>query len=196
MAYQITSTVSTEPITLARMKAFLRVEHSDDDTLISELITSARAQVESLSGRALAAHTVEEYFDYWPDNGVFELALNPVTSVTSLSYVADGASPGTYTTWASSNNWTSDIVSLPARVVKLPDATFPTIEGIPNAVKIVYTADATTGAKNARVLEIARQAIRFIVTHDYERRTDAITRLNANTIRRTEQLIRQIRVKA
>jgi uncharacterized phage protein (predicted DNA packaging) len=38
-----------EPLTLADARAFLRVEHEDDDALIGELITAARTHLESLT---------------------------------------------------------------------------------------------------------------------------------------------------
>ena len=193
MAYKITSSVSIEPLTVEEAKSFLRVEHSDDNGLIASLITSARAQVESLTGLALASHSVEQYFDSWPLNGIFSLELMPVTSIAGVYYVADGASPGTYTT-LNSSRYHTDLISKPQRVAFNDGEQFPDLEPCMNAVKIAYTADATSSSEHARSLAIAKQAIRFIVAHDYERRTDPITRLNANTVRRTEQLIRQIKM--
>ena len=42
-----------EPLSLADARAFLRVEHEDDDALIGELIAAARVHLESLTGLTL-----------------------------------------------------------------------------------------------------------------------------------------------
>lgn len=55
----------SEPITLAEAKLFLKVDFTTDDTLITSLITAARAQAEEFSNRAFVAQTIE-YYDTIP----------------------------------------------------------------------------------------------------------------------------------
>lgn len=55
-------TVSEEPITLSEAKSYLKVDYSDEDTLIGLLITGIREQVEEFTGLGLAAREIE-YFD-------------------------------------------------------------------------------------------------------------------------------------
>lgn len=55
--------VTTEPITLAEAKTYLKAtDYTDEDTLISSLITSVRAQVEQFTGLAITVKDIE-YFD-------------------------------------------------------------------------------------------------------------------------------------
>ena len=61
-AYIVTVPVSVEPITLADAKTFIRVDYTDEDTLISGLISRARSYAEMVTGRALATQTVQEIF--------------------------------------------------------------------------------------------------------------------------------------
>jgi len=192
MPYKITSTTATEPLTLAEMKSFLRVEHSADDVLIEAMITSARAQAELLTGRALAAHTVEEFFDSWPESGLINLSLSPVVAVGSVAYVASGAPDVSVYTPIAASNYVVDMVSEPSRIVPRDSYTLPSTEPVPNAIKVTYSASPSG---DARVFDVAKMYIRFIVSHDYERRTDPITRTSRNTVRRTEQLIRQIKLR-
>lgn len=44
---------AAEPIALAEAKAFLRLEHDDEDTLVASLISAARAEIETLTRRVL-----------------------------------------------------------------------------------------------------------------------------------------------
>jgi uncharacterized phiE125 gp8 family phage protein len=46
-----------EPVSLAEAKAFCRIDGTDEDALVSALITAARLHVESITGRALLTQT-------------------------------------------------------------------------------------------------------------------------------------------
>lgn len=116
VSYQVISPVVTEPITLSDAKAWLRVDFTDDDTLITELISDARRYGENLLRRSLATQTIQlisEFdhvaagplsgpvdvpYDTWrlaerPDIPLFGNALvrlqchmGPVQTFTSLEY--------------------------------------------------------------------------------------------------------------
>jgi uncharacterized phiE125 gp8 family phage protein len=92
-AYKPVRTVApTEaPVTLASAKAHLRVDHSDEDTLIQALIDAAVAHLDGWSGvlgRALVTQTWRQTYDAFEDR--LRLPM-PAASVTSLTYVdADG----------------------------------------------------------------------------------------------------------
>lgn len=60
---------ATEPISTADAKAFLRVDHADEDTLIDALVTTARRFVENYTGRALITQTWAQWLDRFPDHG-------------------------------------------------------------------------------------------------------------------------------
>lgn len=53
----------TEPYTLAEAKAYARIEHVEDDTLVTALITSARALVEAHCLNRLVAHKFQLSYD-------------------------------------------------------------------------------------------------------------------------------------
>lgn len=59
-SFKVTKPPTSEPITLPDMKAWLRIEYSDDDALMSTLISRARAWAESVTHRALATQTIQQ----------------------------------------------------------------------------------------------------------------------------------------
>jgi len=63
----------TEVITLDEARAYLRVDHTDDNAYITDLIKIARMQVVKDTNTAVVDLDVTEYFEKWPDYGVFEL---------------------------------------------------------------------------------------------------------------------------
>ena len=71
-----------EPLTLDETRAFLRVEHADDDALITSLITAARLQAEAETRRAFVTQTWRMAFDDWPASGRIDVRPAPLQAVT------------------------------------------------------------------------------------------------------------------
>src|SRR3954453_18732577 len=72
---------STEPRSVTEAKAFLRVEHDDDDAVIAALIAAARGHVEALSRRALLVQRWRVVLDAWPADGRVSLRIGPLRSL-------------------------------------------------------------------------------------------------------------------
>ncbi len=75
-----------EPVTLAEAKAWCRIDSTDDDALLAALITAARLQVESATGRALVTQSWRLTLRHAP-----RLVVLPVAPVQSLTVAPDGA---------------------------------------------------------------------------------------------------------
>lgn len=85
----LTDVPALRPVSLAEAKAHLRVDFSDDDTLISALIDAATAHIDGYTGilaRALVTQTWRQDFCDWPGDRVLRLPLAPVASVESVKY--------------------------------------------------------------------------------------------------------------
>jgi uncharacterized phiE125 gp8 family phage protein len=86
----------TEPLTVQEVKDYLRLEgfiddseslssdFTDDDTLIGELITSARVRLEDYTGLSFIPKTMEIEFTNLAGN--FVIPFGPVNSITTLTY--------------------------------------------------------------------------------------------------------------
>lgn len=89
-----------EPVSLADAKAWLRIDTSAEDTLVTGLIPAARARVEAATRRLLMTQTWRLSLDDWPPcPGVIPLA--PVASVAVLRVydaggIAQAIDPATY----------------------------------------------------------------------------------------------------
>lgn len=73
-----------EPITLSEAKTHLRVDFTDDDTLITTLIIVARQAVEEFLGRALITQTWQVFYDRFPDFFYGQIDGCDITSVGSF----------------------------------------------------------------------------------------------------------------
>ena len=73
-----------EPVTLAEAKAQCRVDHTDDDTLITRLTKVAREMIEARTGVLTRAQTIEITYQGFSDP--FCLPRAPISAVTSLTY--------------------------------------------------------------------------------------------------------------
>lgn len=124
---------ASEPLALADAKAHCRVDHTDDDALITALIVAAREQAEHETGRALVTQTWELVHDAFPE--AFVLRKPPVASVTSIKYL-DSATGVEQT--LDPADYLLDNASEPGYVVPAYGKAWPDSYGVPNAVRCRY----------------------------------------------------------
>ena len=152
-----------EPLTLAEAKAWLRLDTSDEDDLVTALIVSARAIVEAATRRALISQTWRLAYDAWPAFPV-PIRFAPFQSVIAIR-IYDAA-----------NN-----------VAAVQPANYR-VDAAPDAARVIFTVPPPPpgraqggveidivvgyGATAASVPEPLRQAMRMLVAHWFEARGD------------------------
>ena len=168
MGLTLITAPAEEPITTAEAKAHLRVDISDDNTLIDSLITSARLYVQTDTRRALVTQTWELVLDEFPSDNFIELPLPPLASVTSIKYTDYEDTETTF----SSDDYYVDTDSVVGKVVLGYNKTWPSdILKTVGAVKIRYV----TGYGDADDVPAAiKQVILFMVAHWYETREPVV----------------------
>lgn len=67
MPLQLISPPAEEPLSLAEAKLHLRVDFSDEDALISALISAARQAAETITARQLVTARWKYILDAFPD---------------------------------------------------------------------------------------------------------------------------------
>ncbi len=93
MTYAQTTPPSAEPLTLAEVKAHLRLDGSDEDALLASLISTAREYLERETGLCLISQIWRLYLDRWPGDGVIRISKSPVQAIETITvYDADGVS--------------------------------------------------------------------------------------------------------
>jgi uncharacterized phiE125 gp8 family phage protein len=83
---QIVTPPTSEPVNLNEAKEHLRVEHTEDDTLIEGLITSAREWCEGFLNRAIITQTRKLTISKWPVKPL-RLPGSPIQEISSVDYV-------------------------------------------------------------------------------------------------------------
>jgi uncharacterized phiE125 gp8 family phage protein len=153
---------AAEPITLAEAKQFIRVEHDDDDDVVSALIVGSRIHVEAQTRRALITQSWRLTRDVWPETGCLPVLPVPVKTLDAVRvYKSDGT---TQTIDAAA--FVLDKAAAPARLAFTRGA-LPAPERPVAGIEI----DVTCGYGDAAdVPEALRQAIRLLVAHWYENR--------------------------
>jgi len=152
-----------EPLSLAAAKAFLRIEHDDDDDVIDALITGSRIHVEAQTRHALITQTWRLVRDCWPAGGVLPVLPVPLRMlVAARVYNAEGEVQA-----IPLDRFTVDTVSAPALIVSASGV--PPVPG--RAVAgIELDFEAGYGDSGTDVPEPLRHAVRLLVAHWYENR--------------------------
>ncbi len=87
LAIDITDGEITEPVDLATVKAWLKIDGTDDDTLLTSLIIACRQAIEAYTCCSLVAKDVvcKVWLDASCLNDQFELPHGPVRSITTVT---------------------------------------------------------------------------------------------------------------
>jgi len=158
---------TTDAVTYAEAKAWLKLPDDTDQTEVTRLIKMATAQAEAVSGMSLITQTWIQYMDAFP--GEIELQRNPVQSITHVKYYDTS---GDLQTLTASTDYQSDLVSVPARIKPARETTWPEVySDYYNAVEVKFVAgygDAETDLAALYDAERIRTGVLKSVAFSYE----------------------------
>ncbi|WP_424981799.1 head-tail connector protein [Maritalea sp. S77] len=157
-----------EPLSLAETKAYLRLDHADDDALIATLIAAARSHIESVTRKAMITQQWKWVSDVWPDKGIC-LPIGPFQALVSINlFDAEGAE----TSWPLAEV-TQDKHSGKCTIFLAPTSTsVPRLRDY-DAVEITYRTGFGDVASD--VPEDLRLAMLRLIGHWYEHREAVVT---------------------
>jgi uncharacterized phiE125 gp8 family phage protein len=154
---------AVEPLSLAEAKAYLRVEHDDDDDVIAALIAGARVHVEAQTRRALITQSWRLVYDDWPQDGRIAVVPVPLRAlIAARVWRGDGTTQAIDVAV-----FALDAASAPAVLsfhIGLLPAPGRAVGGVELDIEAGY------GDEAADVPEPLRQAIRALVAHWYDNR--------------------------
>lgn len=160
MSYKLTTAPAFEPLTLQETKDHLRVDHNDEDALISELIKSARQYVEGLTRRPL----ITQSWTYYADDFDYDIELKAnLQSVTSINYIdTDGNSQ-----LLDAANYSVDTVADVGVVYPAYGLAWPYARCVNNSVAIEFIAGYGVADD---VPAPIKQAMLLLIGHFYQNR--------------------------
>ncbi len=200
-----------EPVSVAEVKNALRVEHTDDDTLIGYLITAARTNAEAYTRRAFITQTWKMFMDnfsgytngypWWggtqdiPVSALnvynsIEIPMAPLQSITHLKTYDDA---DVATTFSSSNYFVSTKsgdFAQPGSLTLREAGTWPIVYRVKDGVEIQFVAGYGTNATD--VPQQIRMAIQEETTFLYNNRSSCDSKILNSTIARA--LLAQFRI--
>lgn len=166
MAWSVTTAPVPEPVTLADAKLHLRIDSTDDDTLITALIKAARENVEASCERALMPQSWTERLDSFPQRGYCGPVVRPfddriylrggvVSAVTSVKYIDVDGVEQTLDPLAYVANLTAE----PATIAPVYGTSWPATRDEHGSVSVLYAvgytdADAVPASLKAAILLI------------------------------------------
>lgn len=181
MGLTLTTAPTQEPIEVSDLAEHLRIDATEEQSLLGTYITAARKHLENITWRQFVTATYTMKFDRFPCGDTAyhfgkttrhpwrtgSLAIwvpkPPLQSVTSITY-ADAN--GTVTTWTSSL-YGVDATTEPGLIIPAYNQSYPTTRGHINDITVVFVAGYGTADD---VPEELKQAIKLLAGHFYEHR--------------------------
>lgn len=156
-------TPGTPAITLAQAKAHLRVDHADEDALISALVAAATAHAELWTSKTFEPSTWDFVIDRFPRCEI-GIPKTPVQEIVSISYV-DAAGMDQV---VAPTDYAVDLASESAWIVPAHGFGWPGVMNTVNAVRVRFVAGRGTP-------DDVRAAILLIVGYLYANRGEVVS---------------------
>lgn len=155
-----------EPVSLLEARTAARVSVEEEDTLLGQLIVSARQWGEAITGRAFVTQSWELKLPRFPDCAI-ELPKPPLVSVTSVKYL-DTA--GVEQTWAPTTGYIVTGAAAEMTRGSIEPAygvCYPSTQAVPDAVRIIYVAGYGAAAA---VPQGIKRALLYHIAEAYQNR--------------------------
>ncbi len=152
-----------EPLSLEEVKAYLRIDGANEDSLLQSLILTSRLHIEVALGLAMMSQSWKLVLDDWPQKGVVELPIAPVKQISDVRIVGQDGSPQSL----DGSDYDVDTSGRPARLFKRR-GTWPAPGRKRGGIDV--DIGAGFGETASEVPEPMRQALLLLVAHWYEHR--------------------------
>lgn len=150
---------AAEPLTLAEVKAHLKIAHDSEDELLAGLVRAARQDLERSTGIALIDQSWRLALDNWPSQGCALVTIHPVREVLSVTAYGTGGEASLI----DPADYQIDKLSRPAR---LHLERRPEPLRVFNGIEIDFSAGY--GEAGTDVPDLLKRAILILVAHWYE----------------------------
>ncbi len=159
MAMALISPPATQPVSLAKVKEFLKIENNDDDSLINDLITQAVSHIEKIAEQKLITQDWRIFFDDLPRSGVLDIPLAPIIAPIEVRYYDDQGNAQI----VMAQDYEFDRHSIPARLwIKTPVCMGAQLNGFEVDVRAGF------GASGVEIPGDIIRALLLTVAHWYE----------------------------
>lgn len=162
---------TVEPVTLAEAKAHLRVDSTDDDAYISNLIRAAREWVEEYLDRTLVLTQWTMRLEEFPEE--IYLPKPPMAQAGTATAVAITFTlPTGETQTLSTSQYRVDRFSTPGEIYPNYASTWPPHRDDENSITVTWWAGY--GPSGSDVPAAIRHAMLMLVAHWYENRSTVV----------------------
>lgn len=163
MSWQLITAQTDWAVELPEVKAHCRIDHTDDDAYLQELIYSVQDQLKDEYDIYLNEETYDLLLDKFPKT--IEIWGWPIASITSVKYTDGDGNTQT----VDSSNYTTDLFGKPARIAPIDSYTWPIPRDSINAVQVRFVTGFTSPAV---IRGDIKSAIYLIIKDRYDNRED------------------------
>lgn len=151
-------------VLLSSVKTALRIDHSEEDTLLVDFIRAAADYCEGRLNQALITQTRMLMLPKWGTSGTIDMPYPPLQSVESVEYYDDDV----LREWDAAN-YVVDTAASPGRIWPANSGTYPSHDSRPDAIQITF--ECGYGDDYTSIPALIRIAIQKIVHDLYEDRS-------------------------